>query len=234
MPDAAAIFDVDGVLLELTQQEEDAFFHPFESIHGLTGLSRDWDSYRIRNDEDIITEILERHFGRTPETHELRHLIDAYTRHVTQGVQDGGFVPVRIEGAHDLLKTLNGHLALGIATANLLDVAKVRLTATGLWDLVAAHPHGADGGGAKRDVLARAIAATGLPRERIVFVGDNLNDVDAGLANGVHFIGFSRDPARRARLAAGGAPVTCANHSETLKQIKRLLALDAMAMSPAL
>ena len=234
MADAAAIFDVDGVLLELTRQEEDAFFHPFAAIHGLTGLSRDWDSYRIRNDEDIIAEILERHFGRSPERHEISHLIDAYTRHVTQGVQDGGFVPVRIEGADNLLNTLKGHLALGIATANLLDVAKARLVATGLWDFIAAHPHGADGGGAKRAVLARAIAATGLPRERIVFVGDNLNDVDAGLSNGVHFIGFSRDPARRARLAAGGAPVTCANHLETLKQIKRLLALDAMVMSPAL
>ena len=40
MADAAAIFDVDGVLLELTRQEEDAFFHPFETIHGLTGRAR--------------------------------------------------------------------------------------------------------------------------------------------------------------------------------------------------
>jgi phosphoglycolate phosphatase-like HAD superfamily hydrolase len=234
MADAAAIFDVDGVLLELTRQEEDAFFHPFEAIHGLTGLSRDWDSYRIRNDEDIIAEILERHFGRAPDDHELRHLIEAYTRHVTQGVQDGGFVPVRIDGADALLTALRGHVALGVATANLIDVARVRLAQTGLWDFVSAYPHGADGGGAKREVLARAIAATGLPRERIVFVGDNLNDVDAGLSNGVHFIGFSLDPARRARLAAGGAPVTCANHLETLKQIRRLLKLDAMAMSPGL
>jgi phosphoglycolate phosphatase-like HAD superfamily hydrolase len=234
MADAAAIFDVDGVLLELTKQEEDAFFQPFEAIHGLTGLSRDWDSYRIRNDEDIITEILERHFGRAPESHEIRHLIDAYTRHVTQGVEDGGFVPVRIDGAHGLLETLKDHVALGIATANLLDIARVRLAQTRLWDFVSAYPHGADGGGPKRHVLARAIEATGLAPGRIVYVGDNLNDVDAGLSNGVHFIGFSLDPARRARLAAAGAPVTCANHLETLVQIKRLLALDAMAMNPAL
>ena len=55
------------------------------------------------------------------------------------------------------------------------------------------HAHGADGGGHKREILARAIAATGLPRNRIVYIGDNLNDVEAGLANGVHFIGFSTD-----------------------------------------
>ena len=59
--DRAVIFDVDGVLLDLTTAEEDAFFLAFERLHGLTGLSRDWDSYRVRNDEHIIAEILERH-----------------------------------------------------------------------------------------------------------------------------------------------------------------------------
>ena len=52
--DSAVIFDVDGVLLDLTAPEEDAFFLAFARLHGLTGLSRDWDSYRIRNDEHII------------------------------------------------------------------------------------------------------------------------------------------------------------------------------------
>ena len=46
MADAAVIFDVDGVLLHLTPEEEDAFFRPFEDLHGLTGLSRDWKRQR--------------------------------------------------------------------------------------------------------------------------------------------------------------------------------------------
>ena len=45
MADAAVIFDVDGVLLELTSAEEDAFFVPFENRYGLKNLSRDWNSY---------------------------------------------------------------------------------------------------------------------------------------------------------------------------------------------
>src|SRR6188508_2211782 len=60
MADAAVIFDVDGVLLELTRAEEDAFFLPFERRYGLKGISRDWNSYAIRNDENIIAEILAR------------------------------------------------------------------------------------------------------------------------------------------------------------------------------
>ena len=35
--DCAVIFDVDGVLLDLTRAEEDAFFLPFERRYGLNG-----------------------------------------------------------------------------------------------------------------------------------------------------------------------------------------------------
>ena len=63
MADAAVIFDVDGVLLELTSAEEDAFFVPFENRYGLKNLSRDWNSYAIRNDENIIAEILASHLS---------------------------------------------------------------------------------------------------------------------------------------------------------------------------
>jgi FMN phosphatase YigB (HAD superfamily) len=59
MADAAVIFDADGVFLELTSVEEDAFFVPFEDRYGLKNLSRDWNSYAIRNDENIIAEILQ-------------------------------------------------------------------------------------------------------------------------------------------------------------------------------
>ncbi len=47
--------------LDMTPAEEDAFFVPFAERYGLSGLSRDWDSYRTRNDEDIMGEILEAH-----------------------------------------------------------------------------------------------------------------------------------------------------------------------------
>lgn len=63
MADAAVIFDVDGVLLELASAEEDAFFVPFEQRYGLKGLSRDWNSYAVRNDENIIAEILASHLS---------------------------------------------------------------------------------------------------------------------------------------------------------------------------
>ena len=63
MADAAVIFYVHGVLLELKSVEDDAFFVPFEIRYGLKNLSRDWNSYAIRNDENIIAEILASHLS---------------------------------------------------------------------------------------------------------------------------------------------------------------------------
>lgn len=221
--DAAVIFDVDGVLLDLTPAEEEAFFWPFAKLHGLTGLSRDWDGYRIRNDEDIIHEILETHFGRAPMPEEHRAVIDAYLGHLQGNLELKRLKPEAVPGAADLLDALHGRARLGVATANLLEAASLRLACCGLWEQLKSHGFGANGGGAKREILARAIASLGLPRERIVFIGDNLNDVEAGLANEVHFIGSSRDEAKTRRLAEAGAERICNHHRDTLKHIEDAL-----------
>ena len=225
MADAAVIFDVDGVLLNLTPEEENAFFWAFAELHRLTGLSRDWDSYRIRNDEDIITEILEAHLGRAPSRDEHNAVIRAYLSHLASGIDAEKLTPSPIAGAGDLLRGLSGRLKLGIATANLLEAAHSRLAACRMWEPLKDYAFGANGGGAKRDILARAIASLDLPRDRIVFIGDNLNDVEAGLANGVHFIGFSQDQAKGRRLAEAGAKCVCNHHRDTLKHIEDALRL---------
>lgn len=222
---AAVIFDVDGVLLDLTPAEEDAFFWAFEKLHGLTDLSRDWDSYRIRNDENIIAEILEKHFGRAASPAECQAIVSAYLNHLASDIDLKRLRPSPVGGAAELLDRLARRVRLGIATANLLEAAHLRLACCRMWSPVQGHAFGADGGGAKRDILGRAIADTGLPPDRIVFIGDNLNDVAAGLAHAVHFIGFSRDDAKGRRLAAAGAQRVCNDHRDTLKHIEDALHL---------
>ncbi len=148
MADAAVIFDVDGVLLELTRPEEDAFFVPFERRYGLKGLSRDWNSYAIRNDENIIAEIFARHG--LPE-HEHAGVVADYLELLRRQLADGTIQTVVIQGALELLQNLRGSVRIGIATANLLGAAELRLKCAGLWDHVSALAHGADGGGHKRE-----------------------------------------------------------------------------------
>jgi HAD superfamily hydrolase (TIGR01549 family) len=108
-----------------------------------------------------------------------------------QRLKNGAIETIAIPGARDLLNKLQGSLQMGIATANLLRAAKLRLQSVEFWNPISAHAFGADGGGHKRQILARAIASTGLPKNRIVYIGDNRDDVEAGLSNGVHFVGFS-------------------------------------------
>lgn len=226
MAEAAVIFDVDGVLLHLTRDEEDAFFWPFRSLHGLTKLSTNWNSYRIRNDVDIIAEILETKFGRAPTEGEHQAIVSAYLGHLEEGLRTGRLAAHEIPGARELLQTLDASTALlGTATANLRGAARLRLQSLDLWRFVMDHAYGADGGGHKREILARAIARTHVPKSRIVYIGDNLTDLDAGLANGVHFIGFATDPERRERLNEAGAAVVCGDHGETLQHIQGILSI---------
>lgn len=220
MADAAVIFDVDGVLLELTRAEEDAFFVPFERRYGLKDISRDWNSYAIRNDENIIAEILAHH---GLPGHEHASVVADYLDVLKLQLADGTIDTIIVPGALELLQNLHDSLQIGIATANLLGAAELRLKDAGLWDQVSACAHGADGGGHKREILARAIAATGLPKNRIVYIGDNLNDVEAGLSNGVHFIAFSTDSSRLAELKRAGARHTSNNHLDSFRLIGHLL-----------
>ncbi len=217
--DSAVIFDVDGVLLDLTKPEEDAFFLPFERRYSLTGLSRDWDSYVIRNDEHIIAEILASH-GLPEQDHAL--IVSDYLMILSQGFASGTLLAVEIPGARQLLQSLAG-CRLGIATANLLAAARLRLDARDLWHPVRTLAFGAEGSGHKRETVARAIAATSLPKHRIVYIGDNLNDVEAGLSNGVHFIGFSQSETRRTRLASAGANHVSGDHGTTLGLVRSIL-----------
>ena len=220
MADAAVIFDVDGVLLELTSAEEDAFFTPFETRYGLKNLSRDWNSYVIRNDENIIAEILARHGLRDSEHAQV---VADYLNVLKLRLENGTIETKAIPGAREILNKFRGSLQIGIATANLLSAAKLRLQHAALWDQVSAHAVGAEGGGHKREVLARAIASIHLPKDRIVYIGDNFNDVEAGLSNGVHFIGFSVNPGRLNELKRAGAAHISNNHLDTFHLIGQLL-----------
>ena len=118
-------------------------------------------------------------------------------------------------------------LALGIATANLRCAAEIRLREAGLWTHLSAYPGTADRSGHKYEVLARVISDLGLPADRVVYIGDNLNDLDAGRRNGTHFIGFHIHRDRQQRLSENGAEYVTGDHDETLALIHRMLKLAA-------
>jgi phosphoglycolate phosphatase-like HAD superfamily hydrolase len=214
------IFDVDGVLLELTHDEEELFFEPFKSRCDAARLSRDWNSYQTRNDEDIINEIVARH-GLHPD--EGKAITAEYLDLLHQRLASRKLLAQPISGATSLLKKFKDRARLGIATANFRRAAELRLKQAALWDQVSGIAFGADGGGHKSVILARAIAAARLSPQRTIFIGDNVNDVVAGIENNVHFIGFSENAERRDRLAAAGAKLLSASHAQTETLLEALL-----------
>lgn len=217
------IFDVDGVLLHLTSREEDGFFEPFRILYGLTGLSRDWNSYRIRNDVHIVEEIFETHLKRKIAPLEFEAWRARYLSLMADWLKQNVFTVEVVPGALELLSDLkSAGVPTGIATANILDAARLRLESAGLWALLA-HARGAEGGGAKKAILARLIADLGARRSDIIYIGDNLNDLDAGLAHAGRFIGFSTNPEQRSLLKRHGAEFTAGDHRETRAILKALL-----------
>jgi beta-phosphoglucomutase-like phosphatase (HAD superfamily) len=217
MPKAAIIFDVDGVLLELTRPEEDLFFEPFKKYNRPDLISYDWNSYRIRNEEDILQELVERHG--LPSSMAIDFKAE-YLQLVAQTKLSAHMIPA----ADTLLRECSTFATIGIATANFRDAARMRLDRANLWQHVQNHAYGADGGGAKHEILGRALTALNLPQSRIIFIGDNLNDVEAGLKHNVQFIAFSENKEKLATLSNSGAKHLSQNHDTTIKLIKELLA----------
>ena len=222
MIDACVIFDVDGVLLDLTPEEEDAFFVPLQQRFLGVEFSRDWNSYRIRNDENILTEIIER---QNSGLHTIDEIKSEYLEVLRAHVLSGQIEIKAIPGAFDLVHKLQGKVQLGIATANFREAAQLRLETLGLWQPVSNLAFGANGGGHKYEILSRALANLKIDKSRIVYIGDNLNDVAAGLHHGVHFIGFSTQAKRLAELSAAGASFTTSNHLITYNRICDLLSV---------
>ncbi|MEM7636775.1 MAG: HAD hydrolase-like protein [Pseudomonadota bacterium] len=223
----AVIFDVDGPLLHLRKPEEDAFFAPLEKVFGITGLSRDWDSYRVRNDRDIIHQVLSDHLGDGFEPSHYDAFVDAYDAELKNGFSSGRLEVSIVPKAPDIVGALaaTSGLALGIATANLRCAAEIRLRQAGMWDHLSAYPGTADKSGHKHEVLGRVISDLALPADRIVYIGDNLNDLEAGRKNGTHFIGFHVHPERQQRLTDNGAEFVTGDHDETLALITAMLTL---------
>jgi HAD superfamily hydrolase (TIGR01549 family) len=220
MTDWAIIFDVDGVLLELTQQEEDLFFQPFISRVGSDVFSRDWNSYKIRNDENIVAELVERHCFVESDAETIKQ---EYLALLKSQLATGQIASPIIEGASELLRHCSAQARLGIATANFREAAQLRLQHAGVWGFVKDCAFGANGGGHKSDILGRVLAALALPKSHVIYIGDNLNDVEAGLKHQVHFIGFSTLAARLEQLKQAGATHLSSNHQTTAALIDELL-----------
>ncbi len=226
----AVIFDVDGVVLHLTPPEEAAFFQALQMVFGIDDASPDWDSYRARNDVEIVEEKTKTKTKRSIDRSRSPNPPDKYISLVDIGIRTGEIEILEIDGIRDVLMALTqaNDLIMGLATANFMGMAKMRLRHVGLNDFFKVGGF-AEARGPKRQILQKTMAGLTdergkpIPKERVVFLGDNVGDVDAGLFNECGLIAFSDDLAKHPKLKNAGATHIIASHAETLPMIENLL-----------
>lgn len=126
----AAIFDMDGPLLRLSNNENQAYIDAVTEIYGDSRISILWDEYPVRTDTEITKHIIKNLTGRNATQDEIKKLRDKYVRNLRRKIRDGHGV-VSTPGIIPLLRNLSVQMTLGVATGNFGEIASLRLRAGG-------------------------------------------------------------------------------------------------------
>lgn len=210
----AVIFDMDGPLLRLSGNEEQAYINAVTEIYGASRISIIWDEYPIRTDMEITKHIIENLTGRNARREEIIAVRERYIRNLKHIFQEGDR-SVATPGAISLLQNLSKRMALGVATGNFREVASIRLGSAGLWQFFEKHCEGSDDGGTKTEILTRLINRLSKTIDRIFFIGDSVSDLIAAKYCGAEFIGFSESQKRRNYLSISGCEFVAVSHAQT-------------------
>ena len=144
---------------------------PFERRYGLKDISRDWNSYAVAM---------------------MKHHAEILARHGLPGHEHTGVVADYLDVPNCSWPMHNETFTFGRAGAFAKTYGSLQIALppqislrrrtspqrAGLWHHVSACAHGADGGGTRCEILTRAMEQTENSQNRIVYIGDNLNDVE--------------------------------------------------------
>jgi phosphoglycolate phosphatase-like HAD superfamily hydrolase len=199
------LFDVDLTLIATSGAGRAALNAAFEQVIGIPRAT-EGIQFDGRTDRAIILEVLARHGLPASSFDTCRDaFLEALPRALT-GL--GGTV---LPGVEALLDALAAELpAVGLATGNLREGARHKLSHFGLWDRFAAGGFGDDHTD-RADVIRAGIealaAAMGVPPDPAgaVVIGDTPLDVAAALAAGARPVGVATGRFSSAELAAAGA-----------------------------
>ena len=210
----AAIFDMDGPLLRLSNNEDQAYIDAVTEIYGDSRISILWDEYPVRTDTEITKHIIKNLTGRIATQGEIKKLRDKYVRNLKRKIRDGHRI-VSTPGIIPLLQNLSVQMTFGVATGNFGEIASLRLRAGGLWHFFKTHCEGSDDGGTKTEILTRLISRLPKTITHVIFIGDSVSDLKAAEECGIEFIGFSEAEDRRNHLSILGCEFIAVTHAQT-------------------
>jgi phosphoglycolate phosphatase-like HAD superfamily hydrolase len=202
------LFDIDGTLISGDGAGRRAFERACREVLGvelaLRGLKLDG-----MTDPLILDHVFTTHLQRVPGAAESRAVLEAYVRHLPAEIASGVYrVHDAVPEVLDLLES-RGAL-IGLATGNLADGARIKLTRGDLWRRFPFGGFGSDAsdrGELVRVAIARAHERSPRPlaRHEMLVIGDTPRDVHAAHAAGALAVGVATGSFSVAELQASGA-----------------------------
>lgn len=183
----AAIFDIDGTLVESSGFEDDVYISAVRAVLGPVRIRNDWRTYRHVTDSGVLRQIMEENQIRGEERiHEVR---TRFGELASQYVDSGGECRP-IPGAIDLLHRLrnDSRFEVGFATGGWSHTARMKLEHAG-FDLKNVVLASSDDSDERTAIMQKCLNTLGNSFHRIVYAGDAEWDVRATRELGWHFIG---------------------------------------------
>lgn len=211
------VFDLDGTLTD----SQPGLVASLRHMHDAVGWPQPSDEELLRWLGPPLVTVLQE-AGHAPE--EVDRAIAAFR----VAMADGGLVDSTLyPGVEALLAELaEAGRPLAVATHKMQSDADAVIDHYGLRPRFRG-VHGrvaGEAGHSKAEVIARAIGSIGLPPERIVMVGDRVNDIASARELGVRTIGVAYGYGGHAELAAAGADAIV----DTVDELRAALA-EALA-----
>jgi phosphoglycolate phosphatase len=184
------LFDVDGTLVTARGAGRLAIGHALASTYGTTGPIETYD-FRGKTDQKIVWDLMQ---GAGLDDRRiadgLAACFEAYVGELQRLIGAGSRVTT-MPGVGELVRALSARpdAVVGLLTGNIEPGARVKLAATGLWDLFRVGAFGSDDMDRRRlpaIACERALQVTGrrFAFEQVTIIGDTPLDVDCARACG--------------------------------------------------
>ena len=186
----AAIFDIDGTLLQSFGFDRDYYARAVKEVLGEVSIHEDWGDYEKVTDPGILLQIMEENSVYDKSC--VQKVRAGFTRMIRSYLRNGGKccmtkgVPEFIDGL-----CADSRFKVGIATGGWGSTAKLKLRHAGFgWEGMG-FTSGDDGDG-RTDIMKKCLDSFGNSFEKTVYFGDAEWDMNASRELGWDFVGVGK------------------------------------------
>ncbi len=184
------LFDIDGTLLKTPGAGRRAMTRAYSEVFGVENPFEGY-SFQGKTDQGIFAETTKFWLHREPDAREMAEACRTYLEYLEEELQRCHNGIQVMPGIPQVLTELKQRGAgLGLATGNLREGARMKLSALGLWEFFSFGGFGCDA--AHRGELTRMGIDRGrqrygsdIPDPRVFIIGDSPLDIQAAHYNGV-------------------------------------------------